>query len=503
MDFVELLKSLPHANDAIIIDDMSTAVCKRHFCGQVAGLIQAFSAADLNPGDRVFLLMRNRWEFIACVFAALRCGLELAPMNWHLTQQEKQMLITSYKPSLVLSEAYFNDFCAASDNEFLLIESVTINVRAKLNVEDDICGALLLFTGGSTGLPKLLKRSSFDSFHSMLQAFAELGKESGLDGSEGHLVAGPLYHAAPLYYALYDFINGATLHILPRWNSQWVVNLISGRKIGHSHMVPTQLSRLLDYCIAHDCANALASLSLLLHGAAPMPERLKRRLIKYLGPIFVEYWGGSESGLCTRINTQEWLEFPGSVGKSAGNYRIDIVNPLTGQLLPAHCEGLIMLTHKSDKRPYRYLENQSFCLNDVTAQFDLGDLGFLNDKGYLYVTGRQKNLIISGGVNIYPQQIEHCLLDVSEITDAIVFALTDIEWGERVAAVVEINDYSPATLDLEVIKLAIKESLLAIATFKHPVELYITTALRRSDAGKLNVQQVIASVSAGEYLRLW
>jgi len=287
-------------------------------------------------------------------------------------------------------------------------------------------GGNMIYTSGTSGRPKGVKRRRPATVAAALEAARNYGRSVGLDGSGPHLVTGPLYHAAPLMFAVYDQWNGAPVLIMPRWDERHALELLLKRDVRHTHLVPTMFVRLLRLPDDERARFQAPSLDLVLLGAAPIAPSVKRRMIEWWGPILVEYWGGTEGGVTTLVGSEEWLEHPGTVGRALPNFEVFAVDD-AGQRLPPGESGLLYSRHRTVPRFFEYhgdTEKTDGAYLDEST-FTLGDLGCVDEEGYVYLSDRRSNLIISGGVNIYPAEVEHVLQEHPAVSDAGAFGLPD------------------------------------------------------------------------------
>ena len=316
-----------------------------------------------------------------------------------------------------------------------------------------------------------------------------------LDGSGPHLLTGPHYHAAVSGYALYDLVNGGTVVMMPRFDAASVLQLIGDRAIAHTHLVPTMFVRLLRLSETTRRAFDPSPLSLVLHGAAPISPTTKRAMIDWWGPRLVEYWGTSEGGTFTMIDTEEWLARPGSVGRALPGVEVFAVAENGERLAPGQL-GTLYCRTGDNARPFRYHgapeKTEASYLGPAT--FTMGDMGHVDADGYVFLTDRATNMIISGGVNIYPAEVEHVLADHPAVVDVAVFGVPDDEWGESVKAAVELRPGVAASDDLARELIAFVRERLA--SYKAPRTIDFEERLPRLDTGKILTPPVARALLA-------
>jgi long-chain acyl-CoA synthetase len=467
----------------ILLADAVNAHNKQAFIQHLAVFQQGFNQLGLKAGDRLGILLSNRVEFIELLLAAIASGLKVFPINWHLHPDEITSLIKLVEIDAVISEQSLADLFQHENH--LLLEQLTAPLQIMSQANFTMAktpGNIVLFTGGTTGLPKAVERKAKPSFNALEQDYQNLGRQFGLTGEGAHLITGPLYHAAPLFFALYDFFLGAKLIIQPRFDVDECWRLLATDEVQRCHLVATQMIRLLQNKPA-DSTNC--TMQLILHGAAPTPKAVKQAMIDCFGPVLTEYWGGSESGIVCKISSREWLKRPNSVGCVLDHYQLKVVSEENTQQLMADGElGLLKLRHSSGEVPFRYLPNvdtdrdtNNECI-DNKGWFDLGDLGFIED-GYVYIAERQKSKILSAGVNIYPTEVESFLLALPAINDAVVLGLDDAHWGQKVAALIASDKPEAEILPL------IEQHLQGLSAFKRPKAIAVLASLPRKPNGKL------------------
>jgi len=448
----------------------------------------------LQPGEHMGLLMGNRLEAVELLVGGILAGLWVTPINSHLAPDEIAHVVGDSGARLVFCDAEHADAArAAGAPELCLVGAELDAALAQVSGSpvplDGPAGGNMIYTSGTSGRPKGVKRRRPPTVAAALAGARNYGKTVGLDGSGPHLVTGPLYHAAPLMFAVYDQWNGAPMLVMPRWDDTRALELLAQRGVRHTHLVPTMFVRLLRLPEAERRAFSAPELSLVLHGAAPIAPSVKRRMIEWWGPLLVEYWGGTEGGVTTLVGSEEWLEHEGTVGRALPNFEVFAVDD-DGRRLAAGETGLLYSRHRSTRRFFEYHDDpdktEAAYLDDHT--FTLGDLGHVDAEGYVHLSDRRSNLIISGGVNIYPAEIEHVLQEHPAVADVGVFGIPDEEWGQRVVAAVELREgFEPEpALEAELLDFG-RERL---ARYKVPRAVHFETQLPRHPTGKLLVRQL-------------
>jgi len=446
----------------------------------------------LGADGHVACLVANRIEGIELVLGALAAGVWITPINGHLGADEVSYIVADSGASALFVDQPHAALAAGCTGPR------TIGVGAELDALlsrqepepvslDAPAGGTMIYTSGTTGRPKGVKRARAASFRAALERLRETGHAYGLDGGGPHLVTGPLYHAAPSLLAIYDLLNGAPLIVMESWSARAMLDTIARQRVRHTHVVPTMLVRLLKLEPEARVAFDPSCLSLVLHGAAPVSPEIKRRMIEWWGPVLVEYWGATEGGVATLASSAEWLERPGTVGKPIPSFEVYAADD-EGVRLPPGEIGLLRSRHRTLASVFEYHGDpaKTAASHPEPHVFTTGDLGYVDAQGYVFLTDRTTALIISGGVNIYPAEIEGVLVAHPAVADVAVFGVPDDEWGESVKAAVElVADAEPS----EALAAELKAFVGArLARFKIPRSIDFEAALPRLPNGKLYVK---------------
>jgi long-chain acyl-CoA synthetase len=441
-------------------------------------------------GGHAAVVLGNRVEHLELSLGALVGGTWLTPVSWHLTEAEVRYVLDDAGASVVVTEPRYEAVvrAAAGDRTVLVVGDELDAAVAAADDEpfdlDGPPGGPMFYTSGTTGHPKGVRRARPDTLGGQLQALVGSGRAFGLDGSGPHLVAGPLHHAAPAGFALMDLLAGAPVTLLPRWHEAQALDLIEARGIRATHLVPTMFVRLLRLPEARRATFDASSLQVVLHGAAPVAPDVKRRMIEWWGPVLLEYWGASEGGVVTLATSEDWLSHPGTVGRPI-RHREVIVADAEGRPVPVGEQGVLWCRHPGIERVFEYHhapEATALAHQLGGGAYSLGDIGHVDGDGFVYLADRASNTIISGGVNIYPAEVEAVLCTHPAVADAAVFGVPDDEWGEAVKAVVELVD-GATEVDLEADVLA--HARQHLAAYKVPRTVAVTDELPRSPSGKL------------------
>jgi long-chain acyl-CoA synthetase len=459
-------------------------------------LAQALRSRGVPAGDHVAVLMENNRHYLPVAWAAQRSGLYYTAINSHLRRGEVQYVLDDCGAVALIASEAMAEVVAGLDLArvpvrvgvgdlpgFERYEDVVAGA-ARLPAEDEAEGREMLYSSGTTGRPKGVRKPlpgtplGDPSATPVLLAQA-LSAQGGVGPGSVYLCPAPLYHSAPLVYSMSMQRLGATVVVMERFDPRQCLEVIQRHGVTHAQFVPTMFIRMLRLPEAERERYDLSSLRFAIHAAAPCPVAVKRQMLEWWGPIIHEYYAGTEDIGSTYITPEEWLVHPGSVGRPLGECHILDED---GEERPPGESGVVWF---GGGRPFEYHndpEKTASVTNDRGWR-TLGDIGYLDDDGYLYLTDRRAHMIISGGVNIYPQEAENVLAGHPAVADVAVIGVPDPEMGEAVRAVVQPVDPAAAGPDLEAELLAHCRSELA--TYKCPRQVDFVTELPRDPNGKL------------------
>ncbi|MEC8600352.1 MAG: acyl-CoA synthetase [Pseudomonadota bacterium] len=445
----------------------------------------------LNQGDGIAILLDNDPRFLIVAWAAQRSGLYYTPISTFFQAAEVGYILSNADAKVLFTKrALFERLTLESSAHLTVILldddepetwSEQIKAYSPLPIADECEGAEMIYSSGTTGQPKGVRfeitGQPLGTVSPLIQKRIDLHQ---VDATCRYLSTAPLYHSAPLRYNLLVSRLGGTSIIMKKFDAEAALRLIQDERITHSQWVPTMFVRLLALAPEVRGEFDLSSHRIAIHAAAPCPKSVKHAMIEWWGDIIHEYYSGTESNGSTAISPSEWLAHPGSVGK-AFHGEIKILDEQFNEL-PAGTTGQIYF---AGGNTFSYHKDPAKTASAYSPQgwSSLGDIGYVDDEGYLYLKDRKSFMIISGGVNIYPQEIEDVLINHPAVLDVAVFGIPDSEFGEAVKAVVELvpSETPSKTLEATLITYC-REHLSPI---KSPKSVDFSDALPRHPTGKL------------------
>lgn len=475
--------ALIHPERPALIDDLGTTVTFAELLDRATRLGRSMHAAGVPVGGHVGTLTENRAEFFELYLASMLSGIWLVPINGLLAPSEVTYVARDADLAMIFAE---DELASLAPDDITTIcfgepyETMITEGDPTPFALDAPAGSRFSYTSGTTGHPKGVKRSIPAALDEMLAVQRSAGHDVAMTGEGIHLVTGPAYHAAVGGFAFFDLCNGATLRIMRKFDAARTLELIEQEQVRRTHLVPTMMVRMLRLNESARLRD-LSSLDIVLHGAAPIAPAVKRQMIDWLGPILVEYWGTSEAGVFTRVDSADWLAHPGTVGRPVPGFEVFAVDD-TGATLPPGKVGRLFCHTPNKLEPFAYWNAPEKTASSYLRPgvFTLGDMGHVDDEGWIFLADRATNMIITGGVNVYPAEVEQALLEHPAVLDVAVFGIPDEEWGEQVKAAVEFAA-GETVADTELIDFA-RERL---GRHKVPRSIDVHESLPRQPNGKL------------------
>lgn len=481
-----------------LVDPTGTTYSYRELDERANRVANGLRAMGLRPGDGVAIVLPNAVPFVELYLAAMQSGLYLTCINFHLTGPEIAYIADDCEADVLVVEERYAAAAVAAAAELAIPANRRFAVgsiegyaaydeiaegQSEERPPERTAGTTMLYTSGTTGRPKGVRRplpgidpNDAGAASSMLSMLFDI-----VPGPGAHLVAGPLYHAAPLAFGTAALHLGQTMVLVDRWTPEGTLRLIEEHRITTSHMVPTMFHRLLGLPDEERSRYDTSSLRSVIHAAAPCPVEVKRKMIEWWGPVIYEYYAATEGG-GAYVKPKDWLEHPGTVGQPFPGATLRIYDE-EGNELPAGEVGTIYMGQPGAAAFEYFKDEEKTRANRRDGLFTVGDMGYLDPDGWLFLSDRKADMIISGGVNIYPAEIEAVLLGHPDVADVAVLGVPDDEWGEQVKAVIQAKD--PARVGD-----AFAEELIAfcrerLAAFKCPRSVDFRDQLPRYPTGKL------------------
>jgi long-chain acyl-CoA synthetase len=495
----------PHAaknpgKAAIVMAGSGAVVTYRELDDRSNQLAQLLRDRGIGFGDHIALFMDNNPLYLEVAWAAQRSGIYFTPINYHFNAEEVAYIVDDCDARALVTSVALGDIAselvgllpARLDTRLVVGGSLdgfeayddAIASHPARPLADEAEGHAMMYSSGTTGRPKgiryHLERKPVGSPDPALAGF---GATYGIDDTTVYLSPAPLYHAAPLQFCIAVHRFGGTDVVLEHFDPEACLAAIERYRVTHAQFVPTMFVRMLKLPEAVRAKYDVSSLRIAIHAAAPCPVEIKRRMIEWWGPIIFEYYSSTEGMGSTMITSEQWLEHPGSVGQ-AFYTKIHILDEAGNELPPGE-PGVVWFEPGDRTMRFEYHKDpdKTASTRDTHGWASVGDIGYLDDDGYLYLTDRRDFMIVSGGVNIYPQEAENLLITHDKVMDAAVFGIPDPEMGERVHAVVQPVDMSTSGPELERELIAYCREHLA--HYKCPKSIDFDAQLPRQPTGKL------------------
>jgi long-chain acyl-CoA synthetase len=495
------------ATEGFVRGGGESAIPRKQLMRRAARAATGLAATGAHPGGTVAILMRNDVPFVEAVFACGFHGVQAVPINWHFKPAEIGSILADSGASHVLVHAdllprlegalpdgvmvlaaetppavcdvYGIDPAAAVVPEGVAEWRTWLERFEPREPRARAAGGTMMYTSGTTGRPRGVRRAPVSAERRASEGELRqrwFGNRPGMRTA----IIGPMYHSVQLSYTTAAVSAPGEVEIVPRFDAEELLRMIDELRLTHLHLVPIMMSRLAKLPGEVRDRYDVSSLEFVVHGSAPCPPEVKRALIDWFGPILHEYYGTTECGMVSRASSEEWLARPGTVGRAWSGREIRILDA-EGEVLAPGAEGEVYMslgsmpdfTYQNAPEERARIERAG-C---VTS----GDIGYLDEDGYLFLCDRRSDVVISGGVNVYPAEIEAVLSDHHAVTDAAVFGVPDAEYGERPVGVVTLSDGATASPD-ELRAFARSR----LASYKVPRVIEVRETLPRDESGKIS-----------------
>jgi long-chain acyl-CoA synthetase len=492
MHLSELAATQPD-KPAVIMADGTALVTFSQLDQGSCQVSRLLASLGVGPGDHVAVFMGNRPEYLTIAWGAQRRGTYWTPVNWHLTEDEARYIVEDCGATVLFASPEtaavaariaakrpgLTAFVAGTDHPGLRRYEDAIAARPAEPLPNEVEGMYFFYSSGTTGRPKgILRETAFPPFGTGVGLEQTMRQAFGFGPDTVYLCPAPLYHAAPLGWSMGTTRLGGTVVVMERFDPAECLRAIARHHVTAAQFVPTHFVRMLKLPPGARAGHDTSRLRTVVHAAAPCPVEVKRQMIDWLGPVLMEYYAGSEGNGMTMIGSQDWLSHPGSVGRAVVGV-MHVVGE-DGAELPAGQDGIVYF----DGPSFEYHNDPVKTASSRTGNgwSTLGDIGHL-DEGYLYLSDRRTDLIVSGGVNIYPAEIEEALIMHPAVVDVAVIGVPDAEMGQSVLAIVQLAGAVARPAELAVDLMSHCRSRLA--SYKCPRSIEFAGSLPRTPTGKL------------------
>ncbi|MBW2279141.1 MAG: acyl-CoA synthetase [Deltaproteobacteria bacterium] len=487
---------------AVIFDNGERTVSYRDLERSSRRMAHLLRALGVEPGDAIAVMVGNEELFFDTYWAAMRLGIYFTPVNWHLQDAEIAYIVDNCDARVFLASSDWEKTVTAAQipesvvrlssggdiTGYRRIEEALADAPEDAELPDQLEGQTMLYSSGTTGFPKGVRTrlSGLPAGHESvgLRAQLSMGGLFQIGQDSRYICPAPLYHAAPLAFTMSLLRLGGTAVVMSHFDPEDALRVIQDQKVTASQWVPTHFRRMLHLPDEVRARYDVSSLQVAIHAAAPCPIPIKRKMIEWWGPVILEYYAGTEGG-GTIIRSEEWMDHPGSVGKHWAGGEVHILDEDGNEVTEPTVEGAIYFDapEQAEERFRYYKDDEKTAGSYRGSRFTLGDIGYKDADGYLFLTDRKSNMIISGGANIYPQEVENHLASHDKVEDVAVIGVPNEDFGEEVKAVVIPRDRNAAGPDLE--SELIDYCREGIAHFKCPRTIDFVDELPRTPTGKL------------------
>jgi acyl-CoA synthetase (AMP-forming)/AMP-acid ligase II len=506
-----VIADVPPGKPAVIMADGTGLVTYGELEARSRQVARLLASLGVGPADHVAIMLANRPEYFEIAWGAQRAGTYWTPVNWHLTAEEAAYIVADSGATVLFASPETAEVAArmpglrvfVTGGERADLPGVTSYEAAiaGLSAEPidpesgdaaEIEGSTVFYSSGTTGRPKgIMRAAEFPPFGAGVPLDLVMRLVFGFGPDSVYLCPGPLYHAAPLGFSMGTHRAGGTVVLMDRFDPAGCLRAIEAHQVTHTQFVPTHFVRMLRLPDPQRRAFDLSTLEIVIHAAAPCPVDVKQAMIAWFGPVIWEYYAGSEGNGMTVIGTEEWLSHPGSVGRGISG-SVHILDE-DGAEQPVGQDGLIYFDGGAFE--YRNDPDKTAGSRNEQGWSTLGDIGRLDAEGFLYLSDRRTDLIISGGVNIYPREVEEALIGHPAVADVAVIGVPDPDMGQSVLAVVQPTGSEPGSADLAAELIAHCRGRLA--GFKCPRSVEFVAELPRTPTGKLLRRQLRAERQPG------
>ncbi|MEX0875132.1 MAG: acyl-CoA synthetase [Actinomycetota bacterium] len=473
-----------------------------HTFGEVLARVNQYSyglrALGVQAGDVIATVLPNEHTLIELYMAALQIGVYFTPVNWHLVAREIEYILSDSEAKVVVGSERFADAVKkACDGAGVPAEARFASGRVEgfrdiselaagqptTRPDDLTAGQAMMYTSGTTGNPKGVRRKMAgvhpDESGAAMAFFPLMFDFKPGDGV--HLTVGPLYHAAQIMFATSSLHLGHTDVLMDKWTPEGTLERVEKYQVSTSHLVPTMFHRLLAMPEEERNKYDVSSWTNVVHAAAPCPVPTKRAMFDWWGPVIYEYYAATEGG-GTTVKPDEWLRKPGTVGQPWPTAEIKILDE-NGEEQPPNTPGTVWIKPPGAAAFEYHKDKKKTSDSWKDGFFTVGDIGYVDEDGWLFLSDRKVDMIISGGVNIYPAEIENVILQHPSVADVGVIGIPNDDWGEEVKALVELNTgYEPSDELIAELGEYCRENL---AGYKVPRSIEFREHLPRTDTGKL------------------